>query len=251
MATSSSSRPSAVPQRGTTVQADVATSCWKPLYAVGGIAALLSVALVLAAIVTHIVWPPPPWTPGSAAQWFARFQESWLLGLLGLDLLFVFGLVLGIPLYLALYAALHHADVTVTALAIAAALVGTVLHLVSNTAFEMLALSQAYAAAATEAERAMFLAAGEATLAAYYGTAFHVSYILGYAARLLIGAVMLRSATFSKTTAYLGILSGIVGLGFYLPAVGLLCSVVSVVLIAVWHGLIGRRLIQLGSLPRA
>lgn len=58
---------------------------------------------------------------------------------------------------------------------------------------------------------------------------------------------MLRSVTFSKTAAYLGIVVGVVGLGFYLPVVGLLFSVISVVLIAVWHVLIGWRLIELGN----
>lgn len=220
---------------------------WKALHTVGGVAALLSVAIVIVAIVAHIAWPPPDWSPGTAVQWFARFEGNWLLGLLGLDLLIVFGLVLGIPAYLALYAALHRGSETIMAIAVAMALIGTVLHLVSNTAFEMLSFSQAYAAATTEAERAMFLAAGEATLAAYYGTSFHVSYILGYAARLLIGVVMLRSAIFSKGAAYVGIVTSIVGLGFYLPTVGLFFSVVSVVLIAVWNALIGHRLIQLGK----
>ncbi len=41
--------------------------------------------------------------------------------------------------------------------------------------FEVLYLSQGYAAAATDARRGMFLAAGEAMLATFIGTAFHLS----------------------------------------------------------------------------
>lgn len=42
----------------------------------------------------------------------------------------------------------------------------------------MLYLSNQYAAATTEAQRDLFLAAGEAALAAYRGTAFDVYYVL-------------------------------------------------------------------------
>jgi hypothetical protein len=130
-------------------------------------------------------------------------------------------------------------------IATALTLSGTVLHLASNTAFEMLALSRAHAAAPTEAQQAVYVAAGEALLAGYYGTTFHVSYVLGYLAKLMIGAVMLRSMVFSKATAYVSLLTGIVGLGFYVPTIGLFLSVVAVVLIALWNILIAHRLFQL------
>ncbi|HMQ32775.1 MAG TPA: hypothetical protein PKD53_18735 [Chloroflexaceae bacterium] len=226
-----------------------AAPSWRALHLVAGAAALCSVALIVAAIGTHIAWPPPAWAPGPALDWFVRFQENWLLGLLGLDLLIVVGLVLGVPIYLALYLALRQAGETAMLIATAMALLSTVLHLVSNTAFEMLAFSQAYAAATTVAERALLVAAGEATLAAYYGTAFHVSYIMGYAAKIVIGAVMLRGGGFGRATAYVAILAGALGLGLYLPAVGLLCSVLSVVLLAAWNLLLARALIRLAQRP--
>lgn len=246
MTTATVDLPSAPRQREAGSPVDAADPCWKPLYLVGGVAALLSVVLMIAAIGAHLAWPPPAWTPGAAVAWFARFGESWLLGLVGLDLMIILGLVLGLPVTLALYVALRPAGQSMMLVATAMALLATVLHLVSNTAFEMLVLSNAYAVATTDLQRAAYVAAGEAMLAAYNGTSFHVSYILGYVTRILIGAVMLRSAFFGKATAYLALLSGLVGLGLYLPTVGLLLSLISVVLIAVWNILIGRRLIQLG-----
>ncbi|MHB1132184.1 MAG: hypothetical protein ACYC4L_07305 [Chloroflexota bacterium] len=229
---------------------DAAAGRWRGLFLAGAWAALGSVLLVVLAIVAHVVWTPPAWAPGAAGAWFARFNESWLLGLLGLDLLIIFGLVLGLPLFLALYVALRTAGESTMALVTVAALVSTVLHLTSNTAFEMLALSQGYAAAAGEAQRAALLAAGEAALAAYYGSAFHVSYVLGYLAKLAIGVVMLRVPAFGRATAWLGITAGVVGLGNYLPAIGLLLSILSVVLIAVWHAFIARTLFRLARQGR-
>ncbi len=222
-----------------------ATDQWRCLNKVGGTAALITVALIIMAIIAHMVWTPPGWAPGAAIEWFTRFQASWLLGLLGLDLLIVISLVLGIPLYLALYFALRQSGHSAMVIATAIALIGTVLHLTSNTAFEMLFLSQGYTAAVTEAQRAMFLAAGEAALASYYGTAFHVGYILGYVAKIIIGAVMLRSVVFGKVTGWMGILVGITGLAFYLPTIGLIFSIVSVLLIAVWYVMVARGLFRI------
>jgi hypothetical protein len=227
---------------------ETADFAWKSLYKVGGAAALATVALVLMAIIAHIVWPPPEWSPGAAIDWFTRFQDNWLLGLLGLDLLIIIGLVLGVPLFFALYFALRRAGESIMVIATAIALIGTVLHLTSNTAFEMLLLSEGYAAAATDAQRAMFLAAGEAALASYYGTTFHVSYVLGYVAKIIIGTVMLRSIVFGQATAYMGILAGVAGLAFYLPTIGLFLSILSVLLIAIWNVMVARGLFRLARL---
>ena len=225
--------------------AESADNRWRGLYRVAGAAAWITVALTLAAIVAHIAWPPPDWSAGFAADWFARFGESWLLGLLGLDLMIAISLVLGVPIFLALYIVLRRAGESTMLIATAVALLGTVLHLVSNTSFEMLSLSEGYAAATTDLQRAVFIAAGEATLAAYKGTAFYVSYVLGYAARIAIGLVMLRSTAFGRTTAHVGILAGVAGFGLFVPSVGLLLSILSVVFIAVWNALIARAFFRL------
>lgn len=222
-----------------------AESTWKGLYLAGGVSALITVVTVPIVIAVFVAAPPPAWAPSAASEWFALLQENALLGLIGLDLLLMAGLVLSIPVFLALYIALRRAGESTMAIATATALIATVLHLTSNTAFEMLSLSQGYASAATEAQRAVFLGAGEAALASYYGSAFHVSYILGYLAKIAIGFVMLRSVAFGKVTAYVGILAGIAGLGFYLPSVGLLMSILSVVFVAAWNLLVGWRLLRL------
>lgn len=241
VATTDASRPEGESLAG---KADPA---WKGLYAAGGVAALITVATVPIVIAAFVAAPPPAWAPGAAAEWFALFQRNVLLGLLGLDLLLMISLVLGIPIFLALYVALRRSGESTMAVATAAALVGTVLHLTSNTAFEMLSLSQGYwAAATTDAQRSVFLAAGESALASYYGSAFHVSYLLGYLAKVAIGIVMLRNLVFGRATAYVGILAGVAGLGFYLPVVGLTMSILSVVFVAAWNLLVGRRLLQLG-----
>src|SRR6185503_20260099 len=97
------------------------------------------------------------------------------------------------------------------------------------TAFEMFSLSSQYAAATTDAQRSLFVASGQAMLAIYQGTAFDVSYVLLAIAPLIISAVMLRSNSFGKVTASVGIVANILAGGFFVPTIGVFLSLISVV----------------------
>jgi hypothetical protein len=57
---------------------------------------------------------------------------------------------------------------------------------------------------------------------------------------------MLLSSIFGKVTAYMLILGNAVGLGLYVPIIGIYISVFSVLFLEVWYILVGRRLLQLG-----
>jgi len=127
---------------------------------------------------------------------------------------------------------------------------GVVLFLAVNPTFSMLYLSDQYAAATTEAQRATFLTAGEALWANYNGTAFDLFFIIGGVADLIIAAVMLRSGVFSKMTAYVGILIGVLLLVPGSASVGMIGVVFSIIVIlpaAIWYILIARRLFRLGQ----
>ena len=93
----------------------------------------------------------------------------------------------------------------------------------------MLALSDLYAAATTDAQRAIYLAAAESTLALFHGTAFNAHYILGSTSLLISSFLMLRSEVFGKRTAYVGILTNVVVFGLYVPTIGVYLSLLSVV----------------------
>ena len=74
----------------------------------------------------------------------------------------------------------------------------------------MLSLSDQYAAATTDAQRSMYLAAGQAMLATFEGTAFQVSYVLASVAGIVIGAVMLQERYLSRVAAYALILGDVI-----------------------------------------
>jgi len=228
-----------------TIRVESADGGWTWLYRVAGVAAVISLVLLPAAIVVYTFSPPP----SSVVASFAQFQTNRLVGLVDLDLVMLVDSVLMIPVFLALYVALRRANESLMALGTTLGLVGIAVYLTTNPCFSMLSLSDQYAAATTDAQRAMFLAAGQALLTTWTGTAFDVSYVLGGVAGLTIATVMLRSTLFGKATAYVGIvLNALMLVPPTVGTIGLILSFLSLVPLAIWYVLIARRLFQLGAI---
>ncbi|HEX9075818.1 MAG TPA: DUF4386 family protein [Anaerolineae bacterium] len=222
-----------------------ADSNWRGLYRVAGAAALISAVFIPIQIIVFMISQPP--FQGTVGDWFMLLQNNKLFGLVDMDLLLVADNVLLIPIFLALYIVLRRGNESTMLIATALGFVGIVFFITTNPAFEMLSLSEKYAAAATDVQRAIFLAAGQAMLATWQGTAFQVAYITGSIAGIVIGVVMMQSGVFSKVTGWMGILANAVGFGLYVPAIGVYISVFSVFFLEAWYVLIARSLFQLGS----
>lgn len=213
---------------------------WQWLYKIGGVAALISVVIIPISIVAYFVWPPFP------DDILVVIQEDRLAGLMSLDFLYLLSNFFAIPLFLVLYVTLKRVSESFSAIALALGFVGLLSLVPSRPIMEMFAISGQYAAATTDAQRAIYLAAGEAVLALFHGTAFNVHYLLGSASLLISSFLMLRSEIFGKRTAYVGIVTNIVVFGLYVPKVGIYISLLSVVGYLIWYILIARRLFQLG-----
>lgn len=219
-----------------------ADAAWKPLYKVGGVAALIVAVFIPVQVILFIGWPPP----SSVAGYFTLFQNNRLLGLIDLDLLMIVDELMMVPMLLALYIALRRASPSAMLLATTFGLIAVVLYCVSREAtFTMSALSDQYAVATTEAQKSIYLAAGQTMLAIFNGTAFDIYYILGAVSSLITSVVMLRSKLFSRATAYVGIVTSVLML---VPPtvgmIGLILSLLSLVPTMVWLILIARRLFQ-------
>ncbi|MGB3635443.1 MAG: hypothetical protein WA982_15480 [Rubrobacteraceae bacterium] len=242
MPTSTDSHKTTSHERAVARPDDTADPRWSWLYKIGGVAALIGVALIPVQIVVFAVWPPPT----AAVGFFELFELNWLLGLLSLDLLYLLQNVLLVLIYLSLYVALHRINEPLMAIALALGLVGIASYFPSNTAFEMLDLSTRYAGAETEAQRAALLAAGEGMLATYVGTAFDVYYVLNAIALLIIAAVMLQSGVFGRVTAYVGLLAGLLmSIPSTAGTIGLVFALASLLPWAVFSVLVARRLLRL------
>jgi hypothetical protein len=218
------------------------------LHRVGGVTALAVLVLIPIQMLVFFIWPPP----SSVIGWFTLFQDNALVGLLDMDLLLIVDYLLLIGVFSALWASLRRANESLMAIALILQLVATAAYLASTVAFEMLSLGNQYVTATTEAEKSLVLAAGQAMLVTWQGTAFNVSYVLSAFAILIVSSVMLRSHhLFSKVTGYAGLSAGILTL---IPptagTIGVVFSLMSLVPMVIWLALIARRLLSSGPLER-
>jgi len=232
--------------------AETTDSAWKGLYKVGGAAALIVTVLLTIEIIVFTAYP----LPSTVIGYFTLFQTNRLLGLLNLYLLEILAYALFVPMFLALYVALRRANESYMALATTLAIIGIAVFLATNNPFSMLSLSDQYAAATTDAQRSLFLAAGQAILANTNQRAvegFNLGLLLVSVAGLIVSAVMLRSNIFSKLTAYVGILANAISLAeffrlAFVPAAVLLLLIIATasgLLLLIWYILIARSLFQL------
>lgn len=229
---------------------------WRGLYKIGGISALFIAILMIGETVVYALFP----RPASIAEHFKLFQENKLIGLLTLDLLGMISYLLFIPLILSLYIILRRNNAAFSLIATVLFFVGIADFYATNTAFSVLDLSNQYAVAKTEAEKAILLAAGQAMFTQFNENAFLVSYALVSAAWLMISVVMISSKLFGKISAYAGMLAGASGIvavilehvssaklvlnvaiGFYFAAI---------IFLLVWVALVGRQLYRIGEINK-
>ncbi len=235
--------------------AETPSAGWKSLYTVGGAGAIAIVVLYVIEVIGFVAMGPPPATVDA---WFTLFRNHGLLGLFDAYLLDAVAVTLMAPLFLALYAALGRAKRALVTLATALAFVGIAVFLATNVTFSMFYLSGQYAAATTDAQRALFMAAGQAmfSMSIEHGTGPYMALLLIGVAGLIISIVMLGNNTLKKRVAYVGILANgfqlaeppviLVPANFY-QNVGLFLILMSFVFYVMWYLLIARWLLRLAS----
>jgi hypothetical protein len=203
--------------------------------------------------------------PGSARTWFTLYEGNPVAGLLQLFFSDLIGVALVAPLALALYAALRRADEAYAALAAVLAVQGIPTLFAFNPNYALIHLSRQIAQAPTPAEADALVAGGEAVFAAgMAGTGPLMAALALEGSLLLLSAVMLRSPTFGKGIAYLGIAAH--GLDLARTVLALLlvpllgeetALAISTPLLAVggilqliWYPLVGWKLTRLGRAPK-
>lgn len=250
----------APPQQLDVATAHAADSSWQSLYKVGATAALLSVLLVLFDIFISIALPQGEVAPGtrSATEWFALFDSDLYYSFRDLGILNIVNVVLGIPLFLALYGVHRRVNQAYAALAVMLFAIGGAVYISNNTLLPLFSLSEQYAAATTDAQRMILAAAGEAMLAR--GADFTIGTLSGFlllsTAQIAISIVMLQGRIFGKATAYTGIVGFTCLLLFtvwttFAPGsfdLAMLIALPGGLLSMAWNILVARRLLQLARI---
>ena len=244
----------AMPLQG--IETQTPETPWKPLYMVGGAAALGTVLVGLVEI--GITFLPGGNTPYKTVyDWLTLFQNNWFMGLRNLGLLNIFFYALDIPIFFALYGAHRKASQTLAGLAMIVSFIGVAVFYATNRAFAMLDISNQFAQATTEAQRSILAAAGQAMLSVgqSHTPGTFIAFFLSEAASLLISVVMLRGKLFSKANAYVGFLGFSFMLIFeictsFVPALqgmAMILAMLGGILSLVWEILVALKLFHLGQ----
>lgn len=236
------------------VQAEIIGNGWQKLYRAGAVAAGLVVLTGLLDIFIMFV-PGTGTSPGArtVVDWFDLLHNQWFLALRDLGLLNMLTMSCSVVAFLALFGLHRRVCLLTAALALILTCMASSIYIANNTALPMLTLSNHYAAAVTESQKALWASAGQALLAqedlpagAYPG--FFFSEIAG----MLMAVAALRGGIFRRREAWVGIV-GTACLFFFnlcaafIPA--LYDSVMPIfgagggLLTLVWYALIVRRLL--------
>ena len=222
---------------------------WSSLYQAGGVSAGLFVTLLVAAILLSITTAQPPTSGGAATlEYIAAHRTVYIVQ----QQLWLVPGFFPMVTYLALYLALKHVNKSYAALGAVVGGVAWALTLAMPTtstgAPALVYLSDQYAATSDAAQRAAFVAAAENLIALNLTpTAVGVLTTVGM---LIISLVMLRGV-FPKGVAYLGIVTGTLGLvsEALRPVLAGGYGVYGVLLL-IWMGAVGWQLYRLGEVRR-
>lgn len=232
-------------------------SQWKSIYLLGGIFAILSLAVVVLDIfIGSARGGNLSELPQTAVERFTQFQQNAWLGLYNLDLLNTVNQLISIPVYFALYTALRKINKPYALLALIIFLLGTAIFVSNNTALPMLELSRKYTLA-DETQKSLLAAAGEAMLVRgeHGSLGVFFSFLLPTLSALVFSLMMLQGKVFSKASAYIGILGNVLMLIYVLlvtfaPTVKNMAMAIAMpggLLLLAWMVMLTLRLFRLGT----
>ena len=211
-------------------------------YKIGGVVALILLGYVLATMVVVFTLGGQPET---VQESFNLLHQNRLTGLLRLDVLTTLAMPLYYLLLLSLYAALKDSHELFAKISLVLGCAGVTLFLSAPSFLSWLMLSDKFAAATSDAQRNLFLAAGEALLATdmWHSSTSFVGGLLLQTATLLISIAMLGGKAFSRWTAWIGIITHGLDLAhipllLFIPTVGVMLMIVSGTLYLVWFPLL-------------
>lgn len=192
----------------------------KHLYRLGAISSIILAGSILFSIIAFFIWP---YKAGmvSTESIFNLLQTDRLGGLISLDLPMLLIIPVNILPMLVLYYSLKRVNEFYALLALVIGLVGVALLISTRPLVELVNLSDQFAATANEAIRNRYLASGDLLLGLFSGTAWVFQTVFFLISGIINAILMLQCPIFRQITALTNLTISIIGLGFFLPVVGM------------------------------
>ena len=229
---------------------------WRRTYVLGAAVAIVAIGGTLFDIVLTML---PGWgtasVPATMAAWFAQFAQNPWLGVRNLDLLNITVSAITLPMFVAIFGAQRRTNPGLSLVALVFAAAGAVLFAANNAALPMLELSRRYATAASPADRAALLSAGQALLSrgAHGSYGAFLGFFVSEVGTLLASASMLRGRVFSPATAWIGVVGTTILTAYtvgitVMPRSSMLVMAAAMpggLLMVAWIVMVARRLLRL------
>jgi len=204
------------------------------LYRFTGWFAFLQAASVIFAIIGYFIWPHVFSDPDIKTI-FEGIHNSPAVYFMKLDPIVLIGILLQLPVWLGLWAALKQYDKSIATVALSLGLISTVAILTTRPIIEMFSLSSHYFSTDSIDMQYRYLVAGETLLMQFHGTAWAISIITGGLAAILFALIMKKTQIFQPLTFWTMLLSGIGSLLVLVPVIG----IISLLLLGTIVGLAG------------
>ena len=223
---------------------------WQPLYRIGGISAVVFVVLVLVPVTLVFVAPVPPIEGRALLEYISAHKAVYLVELVS----FVGLAVPALVVFGALAVALAAVNKGLAAIGGLFGIASETIALALGSSPQSLhgglvVLSDSYASAGSDAARDSLVSAADALIAATNAVSW--AGILTAAGILVLSLVMWRGM-FGRALAVVGIVTGVIGLfsEAFRPMIGPAYLIYGL-LLPIWFGWVGWKLIRLGTAPHA
>lgn len=229
---------------------EVVETDWKLLYRIGGIATVLTLVFYITELVFTMTAENYPET---ILEWYEAFERSRILGLFYIHALDMVSITCLGLMFIALYFALRRVNPSFMLTAVFFSVTSVPIFVAPRSAtFSLLALSDQYAEATTEAQRTLLLTAGEAIGSLGQPTPQTLGFMFLAIATLLTCGVILRSDVFGRGVAYVGIVASVLTIADFVslivaPALATPLMITAMLPWVAWWIMISRGLFRLSQ----
>lgn len=218
---------------------------WKDLYKIGAISFIITTVLVLLAIIAYFIWPYQP-LDKSTDDILSVLVKDKIGGLISLDLIMLITLLIYIFPILALYVSLKTVNESYALIALVFGLIAVATVITARPLVEMVVLSKKYENASSEIEKNIYINTAESFRMLFDGTAWLIQTVFLLLSGLISSVLMLKSTIFNNKIAWIGIISSILGLCFWIPKIGIGLLFLNTILTIIWCPLVAMVFIKYG-----
>ena len=215
----------------------------------------LAIAMVVYSIITIVIVGMFGAQPETAAEAFDMLQENLWVGILRLDILTLLIMPLYYVFIIAFYIAMKPPRNIYLVVGALLGICGNTLWLATPSVFSWVELFKAYQVTTDAVTQSQLISAGEVLLASdmWRGSGAQLGGILLQISMVMISVLMLKSSSFSRWTAWSGIIVNGVDLlhilfGFFAPTIGSTIFFIAGPLYFVWYPLLARDFLRLAKL---